>query len=210
MLFITGTTLNVPSLMGARSWRIGVATANSILVVTFANDERCAHENKNAFDAALAAGFTRLRPVIMTALAMIIGMLPMSLGLGEGGEQKRAARARRDWRVARRYCLQRCFLSQSFTVCYGKRNLPVTKMKSLRARRTAETAKREAPNDPQPRLTSIKPIGAHDDGGALAAASRSGGGQDRRAEPRTPLVRRCEALPSGGRLRLSRCLRFWS
>ena len=86
MLFITGTTLNVPSLMGA-IMAIGVATANSILVVTFANDERCAHENKNAFDAALAAGFTRLRPVIMTALAMIIGMLPMSLGLGEGGEQ---------------------------------------------------------------------------------------------------------------------------
>jgi multidrug efflux pump subunit AcrB len=86
MLFITGTTLNVPSLMGA-IMAIGVATANSILVVTFANDERCARENKNAFDAALAAGFTRLRPVIMTALAMIIGMLPMSLGLGEGGEQ---------------------------------------------------------------------------------------------------------------------------
>jgi len=86
MLFITGTTLNVPSLMGA-IMAIGVATANSILVVTFANDERCAHENKNAFDAALAAGFTRLRPVIMTALAMIIGMFPMALGLGEGGEQ---------------------------------------------------------------------------------------------------------------------------
>src|SRR5947199_6289682 len=86
MLFITGTTLNVPSLMGA-IMAIGVATANSILVVTFANDERCAHENKNALDAALAAGFTRLRPVIMTALAMIIGMLPMALGLGEGGEQ---------------------------------------------------------------------------------------------------------------------------
>src|SRR5580704_13231013 len=86
MLFITGTTLNVPSLMGA-IMAIGVATANSILVVTFANDERCAHENKSAFDAALAAGFTRLRPVIMTALAMVIGMLPMSLGLGEGGEQ---------------------------------------------------------------------------------------------------------------------------
>src|SRR5437870_12350979 len=65
----------------------GVATANSILVVTFANDKRYAHENKTAFDAALAAGFTRLRPVIMTAMAMIIGMLPMSLGLGEGGEQ---------------------------------------------------------------------------------------------------------------------------
>src|SRR6266567_1948010 len=86
MLFLSGTTLNVPSLMGA-IMAIGVATANSILVVTFANDERCVHENKNAFDAALAAGFTRLRPVIMTALAMIIGMLPMSLGLGEGGEQ---------------------------------------------------------------------------------------------------------------------------
>jgi multidrug efflux pump subunit AcrB len=86
MLFLSGTTLNVPSLMGA-IMAIGVATANSILVVTFANDERCAHENKNAFDAALAAGFTRLRPVIMTAMAMIIGMLPMSLGLGEGGEQ---------------------------------------------------------------------------------------------------------------------------
>jgi multidrug efflux pump subunit AcrB len=86
MLFLSGTTLNVPSLMGA-IMAIGVATSNSILVVTFANDERCAHENKNAFDAALAAGFTRLRPVIMTAMAMIIGMLPMSLGLGEGGEQ---------------------------------------------------------------------------------------------------------------------------
>jgi len=86
MLFLSGTTINVPSLMGA-IMAIGLATANSILVVTFANDERCAHENKNAFDAALAAGFTRLRPVSMTAMAMIIGMLPMSLGLGEGGEQ---------------------------------------------------------------------------------------------------------------------------
>jgi multidrug efflux pump subunit AcrB len=86
MLFLSGTTINVPSLMGA-IMAIGVATANSILVVTFANDERCTHDNKNAFDAALAAGFTRLRPVIMTAMAMIIGMLPMSLGLGEGGEQ---------------------------------------------------------------------------------------------------------------------------
>ena len=86
MLFITGTTLNVPSLMGA-IMAIGVATANSILVVTFANDERCGKEPKNAHDAALSAGFTRLRPVLMTALAMIIGMLPFSLGLGEGGEQ---------------------------------------------------------------------------------------------------------------------------
>ena len=84
MLFITQTTINVPSLMGA-IMSIGVATANSILMITFANDQR--KEGANAHDAALAAGMTRLRPVIMTALAMIIGMLPMSLGLGEGGEQ---------------------------------------------------------------------------------------------------------------------------
>ena len=84
MLFTTGTTISVPALMGA-IMSIGVATANSILMITFANDQR--KEGKNAHDAALAAGLTRLRPVVMTALAMIIGMLPMSLGLGEGGEQ---------------------------------------------------------------------------------------------------------------------------
>ena len=64
---------------------IGVATANSILVVVFANDERAL--GKTSLEAALNAGFTRLRPVCMTALAMIIGMLPMALALGEGGEQ---------------------------------------------------------------------------------------------------------------------------
>src|SRR5204862_1095825 len=64
---------------------IGVATSNSILMITFANDQR--HEGSDARGAALSAGATRLRPVLMTALAMIIGMLPMSLGLGEGGEQ---------------------------------------------------------------------------------------------------------------------------
>ncbi|MGA2583960.1 MAG: efflux RND transporter permease subunit, partial [Tepidisphaeraceae bacterium] len=84
MLYVTGTTISVPALMGA-IMSIGVATSNSILMITFANDQR--KEGKNAHDAALAAGITRLRPVIMTALAMIIGMLPMSLGLGEGGEQ---------------------------------------------------------------------------------------------------------------------------
>ena len=84
MLYLTQTTFNVPSLMGT-IMTIGVATANSILMVVFANDERTA--GKNQFDAALNAGFTRLRPVIMTALAMIIGMLPMALALGEGGEQ---------------------------------------------------------------------------------------------------------------------------
>jgi len=84
MLFLTDTPLSVPALMGA-IMSIGVATANSILVVSFANEQR--HGGLSSFDAALAAGKTRLRPVIMTALAMIIGMLPMSLGLGEGGEQ---------------------------------------------------------------------------------------------------------------------------
>jgi len=84
MLFLSNTTFNVPSLMGAIMC-IGVATSNSILLVTFANDERIA--GKSAMEAALSAGYTRLRPVLMTALAMIIGMLPMSLGLGEGGEQ---------------------------------------------------------------------------------------------------------------------------
>ncbi|MDZ8064283.1 MAG: efflux RND transporter permease subunit [Nostoc sp. DedQUE08] len=84
MLFVTRTTLSVPSLMGA-IMSIGVATSNSILMITFANEQRV--EGENAYKAALAAGYTRLRPVLMTALAMLIGMVPMSLGLGEGGEQ---------------------------------------------------------------------------------------------------------------------------
>ncbi|NMG18862.1 efflux RND transporter permease subunit [Brasilonema bromeliae] len=84
ILFITNTTFSVPSLMGAIMC-IGVATANSILLVTFANEQRL--EGKKALSSALAAGYTRLRPVLMTASAMIIGMLPMSLGFGEGGEQ---------------------------------------------------------------------------------------------------------------------------
>jgi multidrug efflux pump subunit AcrB len=84
MLFLTGTTFSVPSLMGA-IMTIGVATANSILMVTFANDQRTL--GMNSLQAASSAGFTRLRPVLMTALAMILGMLPMSLGMGEGGEQ---------------------------------------------------------------------------------------------------------------------------
>ena len=84
MLFMTQTTFNVPSLMGT-IMSVGVATANSILLVTFANDERAA--GKNVREAALSAGFTRLRPVCMTALAMLLGMLPMALSLGEGGEQ---------------------------------------------------------------------------------------------------------------------------
>ncbi len=84
MLFLTGTTLSVPSLMGAIMC-IGVATANSILMVTFANDER--ETSPSAREAMLSAGYARMRPVLMTATAMILGMLPMALGLGEGGEQ---------------------------------------------------------------------------------------------------------------------------
>jgi multidrug efflux pump subunit AcrB len=84
VLFLTHTPLSVPALMGA-IMSIGVATANSVLVITFAN-ERFA-ETGDAFRASLEAGATRLRPVIMTATAMIIGMVPMALGLGEGGEQ---------------------------------------------------------------------------------------------------------------------------
>ncbi|MBS1957705.1 MAG: efflux RND transporter permease subunit [Cyanobacteria bacterium SZAS-4] len=84
MLFLTTTTFNVPSLMGA-IMSVGVGTANSILLVTFANEKLS--EGLDARSAALEAGKTRLRPVMMTALAMIMGMIPMSLGLGEGGEQ---------------------------------------------------------------------------------------------------------------------------
>jgi multidrug efflux pump subunit AcrB len=83
-LFITHTTLSVPALMGAIMC-MGVATANSILVVAFAKERLLHHGNPVA--AAIEAGFTRFRPVLMTALAMIIGMIPMALGMGDGGEQ---------------------------------------------------------------------------------------------------------------------------
>ena len=84
ILYVTQTTVSVPALMGTIMC-VGVAMSNSILLITFANDLR--REGHDAHDAALEAGGIRLRPVLMTALAMIIGMLPMSLGLGEGGEQ---------------------------------------------------------------------------------------------------------------------------
>jgi multidrug efflux pump subunit AcrB len=83
-LFITGTTMSVPAMMGAIMC-MGVATANSVLIVTFARQQL--DEGLDPLHAAWEAGTTRLRPVLMTALAMIIGMLPMALGLGEGGEQ---------------------------------------------------------------------------------------------------------------------------
>ena len=84
ILFITGTTLSVPALMGTIMC-MGVATSNSVLVITFANEKLL--EVRDSYQAALQAGYIRLRPVVMTALAMIIGMVPMALSLGEGGEQ---------------------------------------------------------------------------------------------------------------------------
>jgi multidrug efflux pump subunit AcrB len=84
MLFLTHTTVSVPALTGAIMC-MGVATANSVLVISFAREQM--NEGYTAREAALEAGFTRLRPVIMTATAMIIGMIPMALGLGESGEQ---------------------------------------------------------------------------------------------------------------------------
>ncbi|BDU73454.1 efflux RND transporter permease subunit [Mesoterricola silvestris] len=86
MLALTGTTLNVESMMGA-IMAVGIATSNSILLVSFANDVRVAHPEMTALEAAFAAGRTRLRPVLMTALAMILGMIPMALALGEAGSQ---------------------------------------------------------------------------------------------------------------------------
>ena len=89
MLFITGTTLSVPSLMGA-IMAVGVASANSILLVTFAREQQLA--GRTAFEAAIDAGHTRIRPVLMTAAAMIVGMIPMAIG--GAGEEQNAALAR--------------------------------------------------------------------------------------------------------------------
>jgi len=86
MLYVTDTTLSVPSLMGA-IMAVGVASANSILLVTFARDQQLA--GMSARDAAISAGHTRIRPVLMTAAAMIIGMIPMAIG-GPGEEQNAA------------------------------------------------------------------------------------------------------------------------
>jgi hypothetical protein len=106
-LLITRTTLNVPSLTGAVMC-MGVATANSILLVSFARDRM--DSGVPARQAALEAGYTRIRPVLMTALAMMIGMLPMAVGLGEGGEQN--APLRRDWRIALRHRRHLIFRAQ--------------------------------------------------------------------------------------------------
>jgi len=85
MLALTGTTINVESLMGT-IMTVGISVSNSILVVSFANDVRARH-GSSPLEAVIAAGRTRLRPILMTALAMILGMIPMALGAGEAGEQ---------------------------------------------------------------------------------------------------------------------------
>jgi multidrug efflux pump subunit AcrB len=85
MLALTGTSINVESLMGA-IMSVGISVSNSILVVSFANDIR-AREGLGALEAVIEAGRTRLRPILMTAMAMILGMIPMALGMGEAGEQ---------------------------------------------------------------------------------------------------------------------------
>ena len=132
MLFVTGTTLSVPSLMGAIMC-IGVATANSILMVTFANDERerCC---PRAREAMLSAGYARIRPVLMTATAMILGMLPMALGLGEGGEQN-APLGRAVIGGLMFATVTHCSWSRSFTVICGRKP-PVDHERRLEARGT--------------------------------------------------------------------------
>lgn len=86
MLAVTGTTINVESLMGT-IMTVGISVSNSILVVSFANDLRSRRKDITTFEAIIESGKTRLRPILMTALAMILGMIPMALGLGEAGEQ---------------------------------------------------------------------------------------------------------------------------
>ena len=120
MLFLTHTTVSVPALTGAIMC-MGVATANSVLVISFAREQM--NEGKDAREAALEAGFTRLRPVIMTATAMIIGMIPMALGLGESGEQNAPLGPRRHRRIGLRHRRDAVFrahgISRSFTAASG-------------------------------------------------------------------------------------------
>ncbi len=104
-----------PALMGSIMC-MGIATSNSILVVAFAR-ERLSHHN-DALQAAIESGYTRFRPVVMTALAMMIGMVPMAMGFGEGGEQNAPLGARGYRRIVMREPSPRCFLFPQFSVCF--------------------------------------------------------------------------------------------
>ncbi len=121
MLFATGTTLSVPALTGAIMC-MGVATANSILVVSFARERLEA--TGDAMLAAVEAGITRFRPVLMTALAMIIGMAPMALGLGEGGEQNAPLGRAVIGGLIFATCATLVFVPVVFSIVHGRRARP--------------------------------------------------------------------------------------
>jgi multidrug efflux pump subunit AcrB len=123
MLFATGTTLSVPALTGAIMC-MGVATANSVLVISFAKERLELHGD--ATTAAIEAGFVRLRPVLMTALAMMIGMLPMALGFGEGGEQNAPLGRAVVGGLAFATVATLIFVPVVFSIIHGRRRMPGT------------------------------------------------------------------------------------
>jgi multidrug efflux pump subunit AcrB len=123
MLFLTHTSVSVPALTGAIMC-MGVATANSVLIVSFARERMIAGED--AFSAASQAGFARLRPVLMTALAMIIGMVPMALGLGEGGEQNAPLGRAVIGGLLFATVATLLFVPTVFRLIHGRQNLPAT------------------------------------------------------------------------------------
>ena len=118
ILFASGTTLSVPALTGALMC-MGVATANSILVVSFARERLAAHGD--AVLAAVEAGVTRYRPVLMTALAMVIGMAPLALGLGEGGEQNAPLGRAVIGGLVFATCATLLFVPVVFSIIHGRR-----------------------------------------------------------------------------------------
>jgi multidrug efflux pump subunit AcrB len=134
-LFITHTTLSVPALMGTIMC-MGVATANSILVVSFATEQMA--EGKDAVSAALQAGFTRFRPVLMTALAMIIGMVPMALGLGDGGEQNAPLGRAVIGGLLFATVSTLLFVPTLFSVLHGSRQVGAVKQEGLPEKRSGE------------------------------------------------------------------------
>ncbi|GBQ94023.1 RND transporter [Gluconacetobacter liquefaciens] len=130
MLFATGTPLSVPALTGAIMC-MGVATANSILVIAFCREQL--DEHGDALRAALTAGKTRLRPVLMTALAMVIGMLPMAMGFGEGGEQNAPLGRAVVGGLVFATCASLFFVPTLFAIIYERRARPATRGASAHA-----------------------------------------------------------------------------
>lgn len=139
-LFVTHTTLSVPALMGTIMC-MGVATANSILVVSFATEQMA--EGKDAVSAALQAGFTRFRPVLMTALAMIIGMVPMALGLGDGGEQNAPLGRAVIGGLLFATVSTLLFVPTFFSVLHGSRRVAAVKQERVPEKRIGEHDKSE-------------------------------------------------------------------